>query len=110
MDDTQLRFPKKSAFRPETQVLHLFYVPKVSEMLRNTPKHHFWSNIVEWMVRNCYPEIVHSGRKHEFFIFLGPKVSEMVNQSRIDASQLRYLEIVHSGPKHNYCIFLCAEG
>jgi hypothetical protein len=26
----------------------------------------------------CYPEIVHSGPKHEFFIFLGPKVSEMV--------------------------------
>jgi hypothetical protein len=68
----------KSAFRNETQVLYLFYVSKVSEMLRNTPKHHFWSNIVEWMVRNCYAEIVHSGRKHEFFIFLGPKVSEMV--------------------------------
>jgi hypothetical protein len=70
--------PQKSAFSPETQVLYLFYVQKVSEMLRNTPKHHFGSNVVEWMVRNCYPEIVHSGPKREFFIFLGPKVSEMV--------------------------------
>jgi hypothetical protein len=46
----------------------------------------------------CYPEIVHSGPKHEFIVFLRPKV-------RMDASQLRYLEIVHSGPKHNYCLF-----
>jgi hypothetical protein len=30
----------------------IFYVPKVSEMLCNTPKHHFGSNGVEWMV--CY--------------------------------------------------------
>jgi hypothetical protein len=65
------------------------------------------------------PKKVHSGPKHEFFIFLGSKVSEMVDHSqtsfwvnkiRMDASQLRYLEIVHSGSKHNYFIFLCAEG
>jgi hypothetical protein len=55
-----------------------FYVPKASEMLWNTPKHHFRSNVEEWMLRNCYPEIVHSGPKHEFFIFLGPKASEMI--------------------------------
>jgi hypothetical protein len=30
----------------------LFYVAKVSEMLRNTPKHHLGSNVVEWMFRN----------------------------------------------------------
>jgi hypothetical protein len=29
----------------------IFYVPKVSEMLCNTPKHHFGSNGVEWMLR-----------------------------------------------------------
>jgi hypothetical protein len=29
----------------------IFYMPKVSEMLRNTPKHHFGSNGVEWMLR-----------------------------------------------------------
>jgi hypothetical protein len=27
-----------------------FYLLKVSEMLRNTPKHHFGSNGVEWML------------------------------------------------------------
>jgi hypothetical protein len=30
----------------------IFYVLKVSEMLCNTPKHHFGSNGVEWMLRN----------------------------------------------------------
>jgi hypothetical protein len=30
----------------------IFYVPKVSEMPYNTPKHHFGSNGVEWMLRN----------------------------------------------------------
>jgi hypothetical protein len=107
--------PRKSAFWAETQVLHLFYVPKVSEMLRNTPKHHFWSNIVEWMVRNCDPEIVHSSQKHEFFIFLGPKVSEMLRNtpkhnfwSNIVEWMVRncYPEIVHSGRKHEFFIFL----
>jgi hypothetical protein len=55
-----------------------FYVPKVSEMLRNTPKHHFGSNVGERMIRDCYPGIVHSGPKHVFYIFLCPKVSEML--------------------------------
>jgi hypothetical protein len=32
--------------------LSSFYVPKVSEVLRNTPKHHFGSDGVEWMLRN----------------------------------------------------------
>jgi hypothetical protein len=32
-----------------------FYVPKVSEVLRNTPKHHFGSDGVEWMLRNFVP-------------------------------------------------------
>jgi hypothetical protein len=68
--------PKKSSQTRNTTIAS-FYVPKVSEMLRNTPKHHFGSNVIEWMLRN-YPEIVHSGPKHEFFIFLGRKVSEVV--------------------------------
>jgi hypothetical protein len=29
-----------------------FYLSKVSEMLRNTPKHHFGCNGVEWMLHN----------------------------------------------------------
>jgi hypothetical protein len=29
-----------------------FYVHKLSEVLHNTPKHHFGSNRVEWMLLN----------------------------------------------------------
>jgi hypothetical protein len=43
--------PWNSAFRPETQVLHLLRA-EVSEMLWNTPKHRFESNGVEWMLYN----------------------------------------------------------
>jgi hypothetical protein len=39
---------RNSVFRPETQVLHLFTC--LSEMLRNTPKHYFGSNGVDWML------------------------------------------------------------
>jgi hypothetical protein len=43
-----------------TEIVHLgpkdeffiFYVPKVSEMLRNTTKHHFGSNGLKWILRN----------------------------------------------------------
>jgi hypothetical protein len=59
---------KKCNLAPNTSFAS-FYVPKVSEMLRNTPKHHFESNVVEWMLHNCYPKIVHSDSKHEFYIF-----------------------------------------
>jgi hypothetical protein len=45
--------PRNSAFRIETQDLHLLR-PKDSEMLGNTPKRHFGSNGVEWMLRNFY--------------------------------------------------------
>jgi hypothetical protein len=85
-------------------------------MLRNTPKHHFWSNIVEWMVRNCYREIVHSGRRNTSFVsFYVPKVSEMLRNtpkhhfwSNIVEWMVRncYREIVHSGRKHEFFIFL----
>jgi hypothetical protein len=57
----------------------IFFVPRVSEMLRNTPKHHFGSNGLEWMLLNFgTPEIVHSGPTPEFFIFDVPRVSEML--------------------------------
>jgi hypothetical protein len=48
-------------------------------MLRNTPKYHFGSNGLERMLHNFgTPDIVHSGPKHEFFIFDVPRVSEML--------------------------------
>jgi hypothetical protein len=53
-------------------------MPKVSEMLRNTPKHHWvqWTRMYDSEL--WHPEIVHSGPKDEFFIFYVPKVSEML--------------------------------
>jgi hypothetical protein len=66
-----------------------------------------------------YLEIVHSGLKHKYCIFLSTeglrnaskhsKTAFWVQCGRIDASKLQYPEIVHSGPKHKFCIFLDAE-
>jgi hypothetical protein len=55
-----------------------FYVPKVSEMLRNTTKHHFGSNVVEWMLRNFATLKYCIQAQTPVFIFLGPKFSEIV--------------------------------
>jgi hypothetical protein len=56
-----------------------FYVSKVSELLRNTPKHHFGSNVVEWMLlkfgakKKCI-----QARNIRFASFYVSKVSEML--------------------------------
>jgi hypothetical protein len=56
-----------------------FYVPKVSEMLQNTRKHHFGSNGVEWMVRNFdTPKLFIQAGNTSFAYFYMPKVSEML--------------------------------
>jgi hypothetical protein len=56
-----------------------FYVPKVSEMLRNTPKHLFGSNVVEWMLLNFgAPKKCIQVRNTSFASFYVPKVSEML--------------------------------
>jgi hypothetical protein len=68
--------PRNSAFRRETSFAY-FYMPKVSEMLWNTPKHHFGSNGVEWMLRNFGARIVHGGANTSFASFYMPNVSEM---------------------------------
>jgi hypothetical protein len=67
-----------------------------------------------------YPEIVHSGPKHEFFIFDVPRVREMLRNTskhHFGSSGLEWTlhnfgtpEIVHLGPNHKFCKFLCAEG
>jgi hypothetical protein len=43
--------PQDIAFGFETRVF-FFYLPRVCEMLRNTSKHHFGSNGLEWMLYN----------------------------------------------------------
>jgi hypothetical protein len=45
-----------------------FYVSKVSEILRNTPKNHFGS--YGDVSQLWYPEIMHSGSEHKFCILL----------------------------------------
>jgi hypothetical protein len=59
-----------------------------------------------------FPEILHGGPKHEFFIFLraeglqyAPKHSQTsfwVHWTRMDASQLWYLKLVHSGSNRSF--------
>jgi hypothetical protein len=43
--------PRNSAFGLE-HMFFIFYVSKVSKMPWNTPKHHFGSNGLEWMLHN----------------------------------------------------------
>jgi hypothetical protein len=51
-------------------------------MLRNTPKDHFGSNGLEWMLHDFgTPETVHSDPKHEFFILDVLRVSEMLRNT-----------------------------
>jgi hypothetical protein len=67
-----------------------------------------------------YPEIVHSGPKHKFCIFLHAEgkrnalkrsqTSFWFQWSRMDPSQVWYPEIVHSDSKHKFFIFLRVEG
>jgi hypothetical protein len=66
-----------------------------------------------------YPEIVHSGTKHKFFIFLrvegqqnAPKHSQTsfwFQWSRMKASQLWYPEIVHSGANTSFASFYMSK-
>jgi hypothetical protein len=51
MDSSQLWYPEIVHSGPKYE-LCFFYVPKVSEMLRNTRKHHFGSNGLEWTLHN----------------------------------------------------------
>jgi hypothetical protein len=85
-------------------------------MLLNTPKHHFGSNGLEWKLDNFgILEILHSGTKHEFFIFDVPRVREMprnIPKHHFEFNGLEWMlhnfgttEILHSGPKHDLFIF-----
>jgi hypothetical protein len=56
-----------------------FYMSKDSEMLRNTTKHHFGSNEVEWMIRNIgtLKQCIEA-RNTSFSCFYMLNVSEML--------------------------------
>jgi hypothetical protein len=70
MDVSRLWYPEIVHSGPK----HEFFtidVPRVTEMLQNTTKHHFGSNGLEWMLHNFgTPEIVHLVPKHKFCKFL----------------------------------------
>jgi hypothetical protein len=50
MDASQLSCPKIVHSGPKHDYC-IFYVPKVSEKLPQTPKHNFGSNVVGWMLQ-----------------------------------------------------------
>jgi hypothetical protein len=51
MDASQLWYPEILLSAPKHEFF-FFYMPRVCEMLRNTSKHHFGSNGLEWMLHN----------------------------------------------------------
>jgi hypothetical protein len=58
------------------------YVPKVSVMLWNTPKHHFCSNGVEWILHNFgTPKWCIQARTQVFHLSYVSKVSEMLRNT-----------------------------
>jgi hypothetical protein len=81
MDASQLRHPYTVYSGPKHK-FSSFYLSKVSEMLRNTPKHHFGSNGVEWMLHNCgTPKQCIQAWKTSFASFYLSKVSEMLRNT-----------------------------
>jgi hypothetical protein len=71
--------PPNSAFRPETQVLHLF-TSKCSETLHIS----FWVQCSRMDASQLwYPEIVHSGPKRKFSYFYMHKICEVLHNSNI---------------------------
>jgi hypothetical protein len=93
-----------------------------AEGYRNHPKHSQTSFWVQWIRMDAsklwYPEIVHSGPKHEFFIFDMPRVSEMLwntSKHHFGSYGLEWMlhnfstpEIVHLGPNTQVLqVFMC---
>jgi hypothetical protein len=69
MEASQLWYPEIVHSGPKHEFF-IFDVPRLSEMLRNTSKHHFGSSGLEWTLRNFgTPEIVHSGLNTSFASF-----------------------------------------
>jgi hypothetical protein len=114
MDASQLWYPEILLSVPKHEFF-FFYLARVCEMLRNTRKHYFGSNGLEWMLHNFgTPKYYLWARNTSFFLLPAkglrnaPKhfqTSFRVQCTRMDASQLWYPEILHSDPKHEYFIF-----
>jgi hypothetical protein len=72
MDASQLWYPEIVHSDPKDEFC-TFYVSKVREMLRNTPKHHFESNGLNGCFTTLVPRNSAVRPKHKFCIFLGPE-------------------------------------
>jgi hypothetical protein len=106
---------RNSAFRLETQILHLLR----AEGYRNALKHSQTTFWVQWSRMDAlqlrYPQNSAFRPETQVFHLLRTDVlrnvlkqsqtSFWVQWSWMDALQLRYPEIVHSGPKRKFCIF-----
>jgi hypothetical protein len=69
MDASQLRYLEIVHYA-RNKTISYFYVPKVSKMLRHTPKHHFRSYVVAWMLLNFgAPKKCIQGRNTSFASF-----------------------------------------
>jgi hypothetical protein len=118
MDASQLWYPEIVHSGPKYEFC-TFCVSKVSEMLRNTPKHHFGSNGLNGCFKTLVPRNCAVRSKHKFCIFLRAQghwnhlkhsqTSFWVQWTIMDASQLWYPEIVHSGPKYEFCTFYVSK-
>jgi hypothetical protein len=92
-----------------------FYLSNVSEMLRSTPKLHFGSNGVEWILHNFEtPKLCIQSRKTSFASCYLLKVNEMVRNtpkhhfgSNGDVLQHWFPKIVHSGSDAMFTSFTC---
>jgi hypothetical protein len=96
----------------------IFYLPRVCEMLWNTPKHHFW---VRWTRMDASQILVPGNSAFRLEIrvlhFLhaeglsnAPKhsrISFWVQWTRMDALQLWYPKIVHLGSNTSFASFTC---
>jgi hypothetical protein len=73
--------PPNSALRLGRKV-YIFYLLKVSEMLRNTPKHQFGSNEVDWKLHNFgTPKQCIQSQNTSFASFYLSKVSDMLRNT-----------------------------
>ena len=112
--------PQNSAFATETRVLQLFRAERI-EMLQNTPKHRFGSNVGYWersskktrrrfrtpetrvlqLFRGERTEMLQKTPKHHF----GSNGGYWVRSGKKARRRFRTPEPVHLAPKHEFCNF-----
>jgi hypothetical protein len=105
MDASQLWYPEIVHSGPKYEFC-TFYMSNVSEMLRNTRKHYFGSNGLEWMLHNFgTPKYYLRARNTNFFIFYLPRVCEMLRNTSKHHFGSNGLEwMLHNFGTPKYCI------